>query len=115
MWFAGCRAQLTLVDGQSATPEMHARLKALREKITIGVVGGSDLVKQREQLGENGLCLHAGCVPPRVSADWMLPSPVTNEFDYSFSENGLVAYHNGAKIGETVCFSAASGIGRSMR
>lgn len=27
---------------------------------------------------------------------------VINEFDYSFSENGLVAYHNGAKIGETV-------------
>lgn len=27
---------------------------------------------------------------------------VVNEFDYSFSENGLVAYHNGAKIGETV-------------
>jgi hypothetical protein len=25
-----------------------------------------------------------------------------NEFDYSFSENGLVAFHNGVKIGETV-------------
>ncbi|KAF1773958.1 HAD-like domain [Phytophthora cactorum] len=41
----------------------------LRESITIGVVGGSDLVKQKEQLGED----------------------VINNFDYSFSENGLVA------------------------
>ncbi|TMW61105.1 hypothetical protein Poli38472_013568 [Pythium oligandrum] len=64
---------------KDASPEMLHRLKKLRESITIGVVGGSDLVKQKEQLGET----------------------VTNDFDYSFSENGLVAYHNGAKIGET--------------
>lgn len=58
---------------------MLARLKKLREQITIGVVGGSDLVKQKEQLGED----------------------VVNEFDYSFSENGLVAFHKGEKVGET--------------
>jgi phosphomannomutase len=29
-------------------------LSALRGKITIGFVGGSDLKKQKEQLGENG-------------------------------------------------------------
>merc|ERR1711879_1075985 len=52
--------------------------KALREKITIGVVGGSDLTKQKEQLGD---------------------SP--NMFDYCFSENGLLAYKDGVKIGET--------------
>lgn len=39
---------------KTATPEMLTRLKKLRESITIGVVGGSDLVKQREQLGEDG-------------------------------------------------------------
>jgi phosphomannomutase len=33
---------------------MVERLKKLRGEITIGVVGGSDLVKQKEQLGENG-------------------------------------------------------------
>lgn len=27
---------------------------------------------------------------------------VVNDFDYSFSENGLVAFHNGVKVGETV-------------
>ncbi|KAF0712376.1 Aste57867_4850 [Aphanomyces stellatus] len=36
------------------TPEMTARIAKLKEKITIGVVGGSDLVKQKEQLGEDG-------------------------------------------------------------
>ncbi|CAI5745993.1 unnamed protein product [Peronospora destructor] len=64
---------------KSATSEMRTRLKKLRKSITIGVVGGSDLVKQKEQLGED----------------------VINNFDYSFSENGLVAYHNGKLVGET--------------
>ncbi|CAI5719868.1 unnamed protein product [Hyaloperonospora brassicae] len=64
---------------KTATPEMLTRLEKLRERITIGVVGGSDLVKQKEQLG----------------------SDVVNNFDYSFSENGLVAYHNGELVGET--------------
>eukprot|EP00444_Apocalathium_aciculiferum_P000959 CAMPEP_0183391402 /NCGR_PEP_ID=MMETSP0370-20130417/6403_1 /TAXON_ID=268820 /ORGANISM="Peridinium aciculiferum, Strain PAER-2" /LENGTH=261 /DNA_ID=CAMNT_0025571113 /DNA_START=61 /DNA_END=846 /DNA_ORIENTATION=+ len=60
------------------SPETVEYLKALREKICIGVVGGSDLVKQKEQLGD---------------------SP--NMFDYCFSENGLLAYKDGVKIGET--------------
>ena len=33
---------------------MLAFLKELRTKITIGMVGGSDLSKQREQLGDGG-------------------------------------------------------------
>tara|TARA_B110000902_G_scaffold224976_1_gene262728 strand:- start:338 stop:1072 length:735 start_codon:yes stop_codon:yes gene_type:complete len=50
-------------------------LKQLRqvENITIGIVGGSDLMKQKEQLGEENLKL----------------------FDYVFSENGLYASHMG--------------------
>ncbi|CAH0485863.1 unnamed protein product [Peronospora farinosa] len=64
---------------KTATSEMITRLQKLRKNITIGVVGGSDLVKQKEQLGED----------------------VINNFDYSFSENGLVAYHNGKLEGET--------------
>lgn len=39
---------------------MTARLQKLRQQITIGVVGGSDLVKQKEQLGENGVCVCDG-------------------------------------------------------
>uniref|UniRef100_A0AAV1TRK7 Phosphomannomutase n=1 Tax=Peronospora matthiolae TaxID=2874970 RepID=A0AAV1TRK7_9STRA len=67
------------VARKTATTKMLVRLQKLRNRITIGVVGGSDLVKQKEQLGDN----------------------VTNNFDYSFSENGLVAYHNGKLVGET--------------
>mmetsp|Transcript_35703 Transcript_35703/g.83581 ORF Transcript_35703/g.83581 Transcript_35703/m.83581 type:complete len:261 (-) Transcript_35703:56-838(-) len=60
------------------SPETVAFLKALRSKISIGVVGGSDLAKQKEQLGDS----------PEM-------------FDYAFAENGLLAYKDGEKIGET--------------
>lgn len=43
---------------------MTARLQKLRQQITIGVVGGSDLIKQKEQLGENGMY---ECVPCAVA------------------------------------------------
>lgn len=48
--------------------EMIKKLKTL-ENVDIGIVGGSDLDKQKEQLGED----------------------VLNMFDYIFSENGLYA------------------------
>ena len=51
-------------------PEVRAYLSKLRQRVTVGVVGGSDFVKQQEQLGSTSL----------------------QDFDYSFSENGLVAY-----------------------
>ncbi|GBG31489.1 Phosphomannomutase [Hondaea fermentalgiana] len=61
------------VARKEITPEMDAFMKKLREHIVVGVVGGSDLVKQQEQLGAN----------------------VTDEYDYSFSENGLMGYKAG--------------------
>ena len=62
-----------------ATPEMLSFLKELRQKVTIGVVGGSDFPKQQDQLGDN----------------------VLDIVDYSFSENGLVSYKGHEKIGES--------------
>jgi phosphomannomutase len=59
-------------------PEMVEFLKTLRSKVYIGLVGGSDLSKQREQLGEN----------------------VLEMFDYTFSENGLVAFKGKELIAE---------------
>ena len=47
-------------------------LSALRHKVAIGFVGGSDLAKQQEQLGTPSI-------------------PVTNLFDFCFAENGLTA------------------------
>lgn len=64
---------------QKASPEMLETLKELRKKCDIGVVGGSDLPKQKDQLGDN----------------------VLDIVDYSFCENGLVAFHGHEKIGET--------------
>lgn len=64
---------------KEANPEMIAFLKTLRGKVTTGMVGGSDLVKQEEQLGRDVLQL----------------------FDYVFPENGLQAFKDGAKIGAT--------------
>ncbi|PPD77086.1 hypothetical protein GOBAR_DD25994 [Gossypium barbadense] len=60
-----------------ATPEMLEFMKELRKVVTVGVVGGSDLIKISEQLGKS----------------------VINDYDYVFSENGLVAHKDGKLIG----------------
>ncbi|KAK3021450.1 hypothetical protein RJ639_045639 [Escallonia herrerae] len=59
------------------TPQMLEFMHKLRKVVTVGVVGGSDLVKISEQLGKT----------------------VANDFDYVFAENGLVAYKDGKLIG----------------
>merc|ERR1719343_883164 len=48
-------------------------MKKLSTKISVGIVGGSDLPKQEEQLGEG----------------------IVNIFPFNFSQNGLVAYRDG--------------------
>ena len=45
-------------------------MRDLRRKVTVGIVGGSDLTKISEQLGDG----------------------VEREYEYVFSENGLVAH-----------------------
>ena len=54
-------------------------LSALRHKVAIGYVGGSNLVKQEEQLGT-----------PNLS--------VITLFDFCFSENGLTAFREGKPL-----------------
>eukprot|EP00941_MAST-03F_sp_MAST-3F-sp1_P004486 g4486.t1 len=61
---------------KTVTPDIIAMLHALRKHCLIGYVGGSDLVKQKEQLGENMLDL----------------------FDFGFSENGLCAFRDGQPL-----------------
>ncbi|KAH0499369.1 hypothetical protein TgHK011_006570 [Trichoderma gracile] len=63
-----------------ASPEILSLLQSLRQKCAIGFVGGSDLVKQEEQLGKP-----AG-------------APVTSLFDFCFAENGLTAYKLGQPL-----------------
>lgn len=61
---------------REVTPEVRETLAALRKKVVVGFVGGSDLVKQQEQLG----------------------ATVIDDFDYCFSENGLTAYKLGKQL-----------------
>ena len=56
-------------------------LSELRHKVAIGFVGGSNLVKQQEQLGG--------------------PVDVITLFDFCFSENGLTAYRLGEELAST--------------
>ncbi|KAI7733642.1 hypothetical protein M8C21_028585 [Ambrosia artemisiifolia] len=62
---------------KGVTPKMLKFMQDLRKVVTVGVVGGSDLVKISEQLG----------------------STVINDYDYVFAENGLVAYKDGKLVG----------------
>jgi len=70
------------VDGTLTEPrkkitnDMKELLQKLRKTYNLGIVGGSDLDKIKEQLGET----------------------IFIEYDYVFSENGLVAYENGKLI-----------------
>jgi len=66
---------LTIPRGE-VTPDMMAFMKSLSEKITVGIVGGSDLPKQEEQLGDG----------------------IVKTFPYNFSQNGLVAYKDGEML-----------------
>lgn len=58
---------------------MLTLLSQLRHKCAIGFVGGSDLVKQQEQLGTSS-------------------TQVTSLFDFCFAENGLTAYRLGKQL-----------------
>jgi len=67
------------ISRQDVSPEILQLLSELRHKVAIGFVGGSDLVKQQEQLGSASV-------------------NVTTLFDYCFAENGLTAYRMGVPL-----------------
>ncbi|KAK9854200.1 hypothetical protein WJX84_008741 [Apatococcus fuscideae] len=58
------------VPRNAADPATLSFLQELRKFVKVGIVGGSDLVKIQEQLGQKA----------------------SSEYDYCFSENGLVAH-----------------------
>ncbi|KAI6181096.1 ATP synthase subunit gamma, mitochondrial [Aphelenchoides besseyi] len=58
----------------SATEDMRQFLQSIRNKVQIGVVSGSDLVKITEQLADNA-------------------AELRRSYDYVFTENGLVSFH----------------------
>ncbi|CAD6886391.1 unnamed protein product [Tilletia controversa] len=65
---------------RSAKPEIVAALAKLRRRCAVGVVGGSDLKKIKEQLEVDG-------VPD-----------LTQFVDYVFAENGLIGYKLGKEL-----------------
>lgn len=67
---------------RDVSPEMLNLLARLRQQCAIGYVGGSDLAKQQEQLGTNGVA-------------------VQTLFDFCFAENGLTAFKLGEPLAST--------------
>ncbi|KAK0556685.1 Phosphomannomutase 1 [Tilletia horrida] len=68
------------IPRQDAKPEIIAALAKLRQRCAIGVVGGSDLKKIKEQLEIEGV------------------SDLTQIVDYVFAENGLTAFRLGQEL-----------------
>lgn len=73
---------------------MKQTLADLRKKAVIGFVGGSDLSKQYEQLGESSKYL---VLLTCWSFNWLCPL-VLKDFDFCFAENGLTAYRLGTQL-----------------
>jgi len=88
---------------------MLETLRQVRRKVVIGFVGGSDLAKQKEQLGEKG----TGATLYRTAmfhllilhVIWYCPhtAPIVLDlFDFGFAENGLTAYRKGKVLATQV-------------
>ena len=71
--------------------------------VKVGIVGGSDLVKIEEQLGQKGEPVREGPLEshPRYQVGSLdehhltPPLAASSDYDYCFSENGLVAHQEG--------------------
>lgn len=74
---------------------MKDTLAALRKKAVIGFVGGSDISKQYEQLGNSSEYYKR----EMDSIDQILKYHIVLEdFDFCFAENGLTAYRLGQQM-----------------
>ncbi|GFS72047.1 phosphomannomutase 2 [Nephila pilipes] len=64
---------------QRITPKMKTFLSKLQKKVSVGLVGGSDITHIMEQMEDEQL---------------------VETFDYVFVQNGLLAYKHGKQIGK---------------
>lgn len=79
----------------SITMEMEQFLEKLKQKVVVGLVGGSDINKIAEQMTS----IDCGdSFTPGNSAEQI--SKLIKKYDYIFAENGLIAYHRGESIGK---------------
>lgn len=73
---------------QDIEEEMDTSLQMLRAKVSVGLVGGSDLAKIAKQT-----------MPIQLRSTGRKPEEIcVNRFDYVFAENGLVAYKDGSLL-----------------
>ena len=110
---------LPMAASQMVQADMVKTLLEVRKTVVIGFVGGSDLSKQKEQLGENGACVAplplptlSQCIgpagtctlPPHSCLRMLRAHPaVLDLFDFAFAENGLTAYRKGKVLSTQVC------------
>lgn len=78
---------------------MEEFMERLKKKVTVGLVGGSDLAKILEQLGNQNGLYFSNYVNFKLN---FLIKALQN-YDYVFSENGLVTHKNGELIFQEVC------------
>lgn len=69
--------------------DTHEFLQQLKSKVTVGLVGGSDIFKIASQMLPPSMRSVPGVDPIKVC---------TSQYDYVFAENGLVAYKGGDLI-----------------
>lgn len=66
------------------------------------MVGGSDLAKQKEQLGEDGVSRMRDYACMRSIITSRVTIAVLHMFDYVFPENGLMGYRDGVLFSQMV-------------
>ena len=82
---------------------MKDTLASLRKKAVIGFVGGSDISKQYEQLGESSKLnqnIHCSLLGSEYCFSFCFK--VLQDFDFCFAENGLTAYRLGKQMASQV-------------
>ncbi len=77
-----------VISAQKIEVWMREFLREVRRKVPVALVGGSDVAKIVEQMGDS-------------------MDEVTRSFDYVFCENGLMAYKQGALFSSKVCSPTA--------
>jgi phosphomannomutase len=78
---------------------MQDTLTQLRKKVVIGFVGGSDLAKQQEQIGEDGNSCSSSRAPPCPFPTHIVATLIVlNMFDFCFPQNGLTAFEQAKEL-----------------
>lgn len=73
---------------QKVTGDMEEFIEKLKSRVSVGLVGGSDMEKIVEQMGGKGHDRYEATLD------------ILNRYEFIFAENGLVAYKRGVLLGK---------------